>query len=101
VNRAVRTLTVELAVDPIVDAPHALVGAMFSTPKELRHLAEQQFGDLFVPTEVISENAHSAVIALRPDNVGTLVVHAERERHWYPYRVTRVEPLTYRHARAG
>jgi hypothetical protein len=70
--------------------PQELVGAMFSTPKELRHLAEQQFGELFVPTEVLADSPHSAVIALSPESLGPLVVHAERARHWYPYRVTRV-----------
>jgi hypothetical protein len=84
----------ELAVESSVETQNSLVGAMFSTPKELRHLAEQQFGDLFVPTEVITEDAKCAVIALRPDRLGTIVVHAERERHWYPYRVTRVEALS-------
>lgn len=71
--------------------PQELVGAMFSTPKELRHLAEQQFGELFVPTEVLADSPHSAVIALSPESLGPLVVHAERARHWYPYRVTRVD----------
>lgn len=72
-------------------APQELVGAMFSTPKELRHLAERQFGELFVPVEVLAESSHSAVIALSPDSHGPVVVYAERARHWYPYRVTRVE----------
>ncbi len=73
-----------------IAAPQELVGAMFSTPKELRHLAEQQFGELFVPIEVLADSPHSAVIALSPESLGPLVVHAERARHWYPYRVTRV-----------
>jgi hypothetical protein len=72
-------------------APQELVGAMFSTPKELRHLAERHFGELFVPTEVLADSPHSAVIALSPESPGPLVVHAERARRWYPYRVTRVD----------
>ncbi len=75
----------------IAVTPQELVGAMFTTPKELRHIVEQQFGELFVPTEVVAESARSAVISIRPDGVGPLLVHAERERHWYPFRVTRVE----------
>ena len=72
-------------------APRALVGAMFTSSKELRHLAEQELGELFVPVEVLAESDHSAVFALRSDAVGRIVVHAERGRHWYPFRVTYVE----------
>ncbi|HYJ79709.1 MAG TPA: hypothetical protein VEW03_08925 [Longimicrobiaceae bacterium] len=72
-------------------APQELVGEMFTTPKELRHLAERQFGELFVPTEVLAESSLSAVISLTTDGLGPLVVHAERDRDWYPYRITRVE----------
>jgi hypothetical protein len=68
-----------------------LVGTLFRRPKELRHLAEQHFGELFVPTRVISEQPHSAVVALQHPDHGELMVHAERARHWYPYRVTRVD----------
>ena len=71
--------------------PRDLVGSMFTTPKDLRHLAEQQFAQLFVPTDVIASGAHRVAIALRLDDFGRVVVHAERARHWYPYRVTRVE----------
>ncbi|HEU0013435.1 MAG TPA: hypothetical protein VFQ45_07110 [Longimicrobium sp.] len=73
-----------------VDA-NDLVGTMFTTAKELRHLAEQQFGEEFVPTELCAENEHGAVLELRTARLGPLVVHAERERHWYPYRIVRVE----------
>jgi hypothetical protein len=68
-----------------------LVGAMFSTPKELRHLAERELGELFVPVEVVAESAHCAVYTLHAGSLAPLLVHAERERHWYPFRVTRVE----------
>lgn len=71
--------------------PHDLVGAMFTTPKDLRHLAEQQFGQLFVPVEVLAKSAHRATIELRLDSLGPVVVHAERARHWYPYRIVRVD----------
>jgi hypothetical protein len=70
---------------------HELVGLMFSTPKELRHVAEQHFGELFVPTEVLESSRLRAVIALQTQRAGTLLVHAERERHWYPFRVVRVD----------
>jgi hypothetical protein len=71
--------------------PQDLVGAMFTTPKELRHLAEQAFGEEFVPTRVLAESPHFAVFALNAGELGQVVVHAERGRHWYPFRVTRVE----------
>jgi hypothetical protein len=74
-----------------VGAPRALVGAMFTSAKELRHLAEQELGELFVPVEVLAESDLSAVFALRSDGAGRIVVHAERGRHWYPFRVTYVE----------
>ena len=74
-----------------VATPQELVGEMFTTPKELRHLAERHFGELFVPTEVLAESPHAAVISLNPPGFGALVIHAERARHWYPYRITRVE----------
>ncbi len=70
-----------------------LVGSMFTTAKDLRHLAEQSLGQLFVPTEVRSEDEHSADLVLRPAGMGEILVHAERERHWYPYVITRVESL--------
>jgi len=70
---------------------HDLVGTMFTTPKDLRHLAEQQFGEEFVPTEVRHEGEHTLTLELRLARLGTLLVYAERERHWYPYRITRVE----------
>jgi hypothetical protein len=77
---------------PAAADAQGLVGAMFTTPKDLRHLAEQHFDELFVPVEVLADSGHAAVLVLRTDGAGPLVVHAERERHWYPFRVTRVEP---------
>lgn len=77
--------------DPRMAAAQELVGVMFSTAKELRHIAEQHFDELFVPTETVDESAYRAVVALRTATLGTLLVHAERERHWYPFRATRVE----------
>lgn len=71
--------------------PYDLMGATFTTPKDLRHLAEQEFGELFVPTEVLTQNALSATIELTLGDHGRFVVRAERERHWYPYRITHVE----------
>lgn len=71
--------------------PHDLMGATFTTPKDLRHLAEQEFSELFVPTEVLAQNAVSTTIALNAGGHGRFVVHAERERHWYPYRIIQVE----------
>lgn len=68
-----------------------LEGAMFTTLKELRHLAEQQYGQLFVPTEVLSKGTLRMAVALRLDGLGRVVLHAERARHWQPYRVTRIE----------
>lgn len=68
-----------------------LLGAMFTTPKELRHLAEQSLGQLFVPTEVIHESEIAADLVLRPAGMGAIHVHAERERDRYPFHVTRVD----------
>lgn len=68
-----------------------LLGAMFTTPKEIRHLAEQNLGQLFVPTEVIHEDEHTADLVLRPSGMGEIHVHAERERSWYPFLITRVD----------
>jgi hypothetical protein len=70
-----------------------LVGAVFTTPKELRHLAERELGELFVPVEVLAESAHTAVYTLHPGSLAPLLVHAERSRHWFPFRVTRVESV--------
>lgn len=82
---------VRVGTDDRDGAGHELVGLMFSTPKELRHVAEQHFGELFVPTEVLESGRLRAVIALRSERAGTLLVHAERERHWFPFRVVRVD----------
>ena len=68
-----------------------LVGATFTSPKDLRHLAEQLFGEDFVPTTVLAESAHFGVFALSAGEQGRVVVHAERGRHWFPFRVTRVQ----------
>ena len=68
-----------------------LLGAMFTTAKELRHLAEQSLGQLFVPTEVVHEDEHRADLVLRPSGLGAIYVHAERERSWYPFRIIRVD----------
>ena len=73
-------------------AARDLVGAMFTTAKELRHLVERHFGDLFVPVDVLAQSDHFAVLRVRTDHLGALTVHAERERRWQPFRVTRVEP---------
>ena len=81
----------EWSGEPRAEEPQELVGAMFSTPKDLRHLAEQLFGEDFVPTQVLAESAHFAVFALDAGERGQVVVHAERDRHWYPFRITRVE----------
>ncbi|HEU0054087.1 MAG TPA: hypothetical protein VFQ39_12965 [Longimicrobium sp.] len=68
-----------------------LVGALFTTPKELRHLAEQSLGQLFVPTEVVHAGERAAILVLRPAGQGRIVVHAQRERPGYPFNITRVE----------
>ncbi|HET7231249.1 MAG TPA: hypothetical protein VFJ16_14670, partial [Longimicrobium sp.] len=51
-------------------AAQDLVGVMFNTPKELRHVAEQHFGEQFVRTEVLESRPLCTVITLRPDSVG-------------------------------
>jgi hypothetical protein len=67
-----------------------LLGAVFTSAKDLRHLAEQHFAEEFIPTRVLAESSHFGVFALdAPD--GRVTVHAERERHWHPFRITRVE----------
>ncbi|MDB4950691.1 MAG: hypothetical protein JWM27_3340 [Gemmatimonadetes bacterium] len=68
-----------------------LIGAMFLNAKDLRHLAEQEFGELFVPTEVILEGDRRAMFELHVHGVGRIVIHAERERDPHPYHITRVE----------
>jgi hypothetical protein len=76
------------------DAPlRELVGATFSSAKELRHLAEREMGELFVPVELLAESEHVAVFTLHPGSLAPLLVHAERARHWFPFRITRVEPV--------
>jgi hypothetical protein len=71
----------------------ALLGMVFSTPKDLRHSAEQVLGQEFVPTEVLSEDETSAELRLRPPGMGEIHVHAERERHWYPFQITHVDAV--------
>jgi hypothetical protein len=68
-----------------------LVGALFMNAKDLRHLAEQEFGEQFVPTEVILEGARRAMFELHVHGMGRIVIHAERERDRHPYHITRVE----------
>lgn len=70
-----------------------LLGMVFSTPKDLRHSAEQVLGQEFVPTEVVSEDETSADLRLRPSGMGEIHVHAERERHWYPFQITHVDTV--------
>jgi hypothetical protein len=72
-------------------AAEELLGLVFSTPKDLRHSAEQVLDQEFVPTEVVSADENSADLRLRPAGMGEIIVHAERERHWYPYEITRVD----------
>ncbi len=78
---------------PALHQAEDLTGLLFSTPKDLRHKAEEVLGQLFVPIEVLSAGEESADIVLRPSGLGEIHVHAERERHWYPYQVTRVDTV--------
>jgi hypothetical protein len=68
-----------------------LMGVMFTTPKELRHAAEQVLEQEFIPTELLAEDERFADLVLRPAGSGEIRVRAERERHWYPFRVIRVD----------
>jgi hypothetical protein len=68
-----------------------LIGAVFVNAVELRHLAEQEFGALFVPTEVVASSERQATFALQVPGVGRLAVHARREREWHPFHITAVE----------
>lgn len=70
-----------------------LLGTVFTTPKELRHLAEQSLGQDFIRTEVVHEDEHEADLVLRPAGMGEIHVHAERERDWYPFHITRVDTV--------
>ena len=70
-----------------------LLGIVVTTPKELRHSAEQVLGQEFVPTELIAEDECTADLVLRPAGLPEIHVHAERERHWYPYQITRVDDV--------
>jgi hypothetical protein len=68
-----------------------LIGATFSSPAELRHIAERELGVLFVPAEMVGEHEGTATFVLRPRAVSPIVVHAERAQPWHPFRITRVE----------
>ena len=68
----------DASAEPAGTPLRELVGAMFTTPKELRHLAERELGELFVPVEVLAESAHTAVYTLHPGSLAPLLVHAER-----------------------
>ena len=85
---------VRRAGDPASGEPGAelrdLVGAVFTSAKELRHLAEQLYAEEFVPVRTLAESGHFGVFAL-DGPAGRVTVHAERERHWHPFRITRVE----------
>jgi hypothetical protein len=72
-------------------AAEELLGNLFITPKELRHLAERSLGYEFIPVELLHEDESSADLVLRPAGIGEIHVHAERERHWYPLQITRVD----------
>ena len=88
----VRTMIAQ-AKHPALRQAEALTGLLFSTPKDLRHQAEEILGQLFVPIEVLNAGEDSADIVLRPAGLGDILVHAERERHWYPYQITRVDTV--------
>lgn len=75
------------------DAAEVLVGVLFASAKELRHQAEQLLGRLFVPVEVHDTGENAAELVLRPEGMGEVRVHARRERHWHPFRITRVETV--------
>lgn len=68
-----------------------LLGEMFSTPKELRHMAERALGEPFVPVEVLSRDDRGLRVVLRYPRRERILVSAERDRHWYPYRITAIE----------
>jgi hypothetical protein len=71
-----------------------LLDVLFTTPKELRHQAERILGELFVPTEVVHAAADSAHLVLRSGSEGEIHILAKRERHWHPFRITRVDHVT-------
>ena len=71
-----------------------LLDVLFTTPKELRHQAERILGELFVPTDVVHTAADSAHLVLRSGSDGEIHILAKRERHWHPFRVTRVDHVT-------
>lgn len=70
-----------------------LLGIVFTTPKDLRHSAEQVLRRDFVPIELVSEDERTADLVLRPAGMPEIHVHAERERHWSPFEITRVEDV--------
>jgi hypothetical protein len=71
-------------------AREELVGMMFTTPKELRHLAEEHYGELFVPTEVVAEGGRYGLFALTVGG-GRIIVRAERTGPRAPYEIIRIE----------
>ena len=76
-----------------------LMGAVFVNSTELRHLAEREFGQLFVPVVVLADHGRGGVFALQVRGVGRVVVRAEREREWHPYHITRLERPRAEHSR--
>jgi hypothetical protein len=69
-----------------------LTGAMFTTLKELSHLAEQQYGQLFVPTEVLSKSTLRMVVRAAPGGAGARGAARRARAPLAAYRVTRLEP---------
>jgi hypothetical protein len=67
-----------------------LLGACFSTAKELRHLAER-CGFQFVPVEVVRAEERQVHMLLHPAGLGEVHVHAHRSQHWHPFYLRSVE----------
>lgn len=65
----------------------ALRELSFTTPKQLRHVAESAGYD-FVPTDVIAMGDHDAEFVLRADDLPPIRVFAKRSQPWHPYHVT-------------
>ena len=87
------TDTVAGTANDHLGAAEELLGMVFSTPKDLRHWLEQVLGQEFVPVEVLAEGETCAELRLRPAGMGEIHVHAERERHWYPFQITHVDTV--------
>ncbi|CAA9347891.1 MAG: hypothetical protein AVDCRST_MAG68-4053 [uncultured Gemmatimonadetes bacterium] len=90
VKAAAGTLTPGSHMELTQTTPSDLIGVTFTAVKGLRHLAEEQFGQLFVRTEVLSRGTRRMVVELRLDAHGILVIHAERARPSNPFCITRV-----------